>query len=86
MIKLLIFGSLGCEVCNSVIEKIEKWNDNHESIPFEYFDMETVEGLSEGAYWSVYEVPTIIVVKSDKETDRWIKPISIYEKLESLSE
>jgi len=46
--------------------------------PITYYDMETVEGLTEGAYREVSDIPTVIILDDSQELARWVKkpPIS----------
>jgi hypothetical protein len=40
--------------------------------------METVDGLTEGAYHEVQDIPTVIILDDSKELVRWVKkpPVS----------
>jgi thioredoxin-like negative regulator of GroEL len=71
-----IFGKAGCQVCKQAVEKIDyflnKW-DYKGQVPIQYFDMETVDGLAEGAFYEVYEIPTVVLLKANQELDRWLK-------------
>lgn len=75
--ELKVFGRPTCQVCKQAIEKInyflEKWEYN-KSISLTYFDMDTVDGLAEGAYYEVFEIPTTVLLSTgDREMERWIK-------------
>lgn len=71
-----VFGRTGCQVCKQAVEKIDyflnKW-DYKNLVPIQYFDMETVDGLAEGAFYEVYEIPTVVLLKANQEQDRWLK-------------
>jgi glutaredoxin len=75
-----IFGKPTCPVCKDAYNKIhyfkEKKKFNAEVV---YFDMESVDGLTEGAYCEVFDIPTVIIFdEQKKELARWVKkpPIS----------
>lgn len=74
-----IFGKPTCPVCKDAHKKLKyfkkKKNFNAE---IKYFDMETVEGLAEGAFNEVSEIPTVIIFDDKKEVVRWEKkpPVS----------
>jgi thiol-disulfide isomerase/thioredoxin len=79
MKKVYIFGKPSCPVCKDARKKIKyfkkKKNFNAE---ITYYDMETVDGLTEGAFNEVYDIPTIIIFNDRQELVRWVKqpPIS----------
>jgi hypothetical protein len=80
MRKIYIFGKPTCVVCKDAYDKIHyfkaKKNFNAEIM---YCDMESVDGLTEGAYHEVFDIPTIIIFdEQNKELVRWVKkpPIS----------
>ncbi len=72
MARFLFFGKAGCSVCKKVYKKIEYFKNNHlPEAEILYYDMETVDGLAEGAYHDVSAVPTIILERDGKELGRW---------------
>jgi len=79
MKKVYIFGKPTCPICKDAHNKIkyfkEKKNFNAE---IKYFDMETVEGLTEGAFHEVSDIPTVIIFDNKDELIRWVKrpPVS----------
>jgi len=72
--RVLIFGKEGCVKCkttkNKVGHYINKWGLDGE-VPVVFMDMETLDGLSEGAFRDVWEVPTTIIEGSDDTIARW---------------
>lgn len=84
--RVIIFGKAQCEACKAMHEKvkffIDRWNAKVESIDF--IDMDTVEGLAEGAYRDVYEIPTMIIEAGGSEIGRWIKNPPISNELKAL--
>jgi len=79
MKKVLIFGKPTCPVCKDARRKVKyfkkKKNINADIL---YYDMETIDGLTEGAFNEVSDVPTVIIIDNKKELVRWIKkpPVS----------
>ena len=74
--QIMVFGRPGCSVCKQAVEKIDyflnKW-EYKKQVPVYYFDMETVDGLAEGAYHEVYEIPTVVLLAANEEQERWLK-------------
>jgi glutaredoxin len=69
-----IFGKKDCDACKNAKRKFEfffeKWGLTEE-IPIEFYDMDTIEGLAEGAIYDVSNVPTTILEKDNIEITRW---------------
>jgi hypothetical protein len=38
-------------------------------------DVDTADGLAEGAYRDVYDIPTVIFVREGEEVARWVKEV-----------
>ncbi|MDD5746072.1 MAG: thioredoxin family protein [Candidatus Omnitrophica bacterium] len=72
--KIKVFGKKGCAKCETTKNKlnhfITKWEvDNKVELTFH--DMETVDGMAEGAYNDVLHIPTTIIEKDNKVVARW---------------
>ncbi len=79
MKKIYIFGKPDCPVCKETQKKIHYFKEKEKfDAEIQYFDMETVDGLSEGAMHEVSDIPTVIIFDEDKELARWVRtpPIS----------
>lgn len=80
MIRVSIFGKQECDACKAAVEKVtyfsEKWGKADETA-IDFVDVETPDGLAEGAYRDVYEVPTVILQDGDEEVARWIKRVPL---------
>lgn len=79
MKEVYVFGKPTCSICKDARNKIEYFKTKigfHAEV--KYFDMETVDGLTEGAYHEVSDVPTVIIVDEKEEIARWVKkpPVS----------
>jgi len=81
MKKVYIFGKQSCSVCKDALSKInyfkEKKNLNTE---ITYFDMESLDGLSEGAFYEVTDVPTVLILDDNQEIIRWVKKSPLSEE------
>ena len=72
--QIKVFGRPTCQVCKQAIEKIDYFLDKWKyQVPINYFDMDTVDGLAEGAYYEVSDIPTVVLEYKHQELDRWVK-------------
>ncbi len=73
--QIKIFGKKTCAKCQTTKNKfhffLQKWNIS-DKVAIRFYDMDTVDGLAEGAFYSVGEVPTSILEKDGREEARWI--------------
>jgi len=78
-VRVSIFGKNECDACKAAVEKIEyftkKWE--RDDVAVEYIDMDTPDGLAEGAYRDVYDIPTVILEKEGDELVRWVKTVPV---------
>lgn len=78
--RVSVFGKKDCEACKSALAKLEyfsrKW-DKAAGIAIEFVDMETVDGLAEGAWRDVYDIPTVILDRDSHELARWVKQVPL---------
>ncbi len=78
MIRVKIYGKQDCDACKAAMEKISyftrKWGWQ-ERTSIEFIDMETPDGLAEGAYRDVYDIPTVILERNQQELTRWVKQV-----------
>lgn len=63
---------------------MEYFAAKEQPIPIEYFDVDTVDGLTESAYRCVSEIPTVILLKDNKEIQRWVRSAPIFSDLKKL--
>lgn len=72
--KIKIFGKKRCAICETTKNKFEhflKKNNYQESIILEFYDMDTIDGLAEGAYYDVLKIPTTVIEKEADILCRW---------------
>ena len=72
--EIKIFGKKNCAKCQTTKNKfhffLQKWNIS-DKVQINFYDMDTVEGLSEGAFLDVGEIPTTILDNQGREVARW---------------
>lgn len=67
-----VFGKPGCEFCKTTMKKFETFFERWKSeAPLQFYDMETVDGLAEGAFYSVVKIPSTIIEKGSEVLARW---------------
>lgn len=62
--KFEVYGKQGCAKCLSTKEKLHhlvRKADAEASVAMAFVDMDTIEGLAEGAFYDVSEIPTVIL-------------------------
>lgn len=84
-----VFGKPGCEYCKTTIKKFEtffgRWNINESKVALTFFDMESVEGLAEGAFYSVTKIPTTLIRKKSGEIlKRWDGAVPLSEEFKEF--
>ena len=72
--KIKIFGKKDCAKCQTTKNKfnffLKKWNI-HDKVSVDFYDMDTVDGMAEGAFHNVGEIPTTILENGGAEKARW---------------
>lgn len=77
-----VFGKPGCEFCKTTMKKFEtffgRWNIDQQKIKLSFFDMETVDGMAEGAFYSVTRIPSTVIERGSDLVRRWdgVVPLS----------
>jgi glutaredoxin len=62
--KFEVYGKPGCAKCMSTKAKLQHLlhkADAEASIPMAFVDVDTIEGMAEGAFYDVTEIPTVIL-------------------------
>ncbi|MCD5397335.1 thioredoxin family protein [candidate division NPL-UPA2 bacterium] len=82
--EIKIFGKKNCAKCQTTKNKLhfflKKW-DIGDKIKVSFYDMDTVEGLSEGAFYGVGKIPTTILENGGREMVRWTEKVPKSEDL-----
>ncbi|MFH1219431.1 MAG: hypothetical protein V1694_03150 [Candidatus Eisenbacteria bacterium] len=78
--RISVFGRKDCDACKLALTKLEyfsqKWGKT-ETTAIEFVDMGTPDGLAEGAWRDVYDIPTVILEDGGRELTRWVKQVPI---------
>jgi thiol-disulfide isomerase/thioredoxin len=72
--KVKIFGKKECAKCETTKNKFNhfmKKNNFKDTAALEFHDMDTADGLAEGAYHDVLKIPTTVIEKQQKILARW---------------
>jgi glutaredoxin len=80
MLTIKIFGKQGCDACKSTKEKFDVFLSHWEkkdAAKVEFYDLDTVEGLTEGSMVGATDVPTTIIEQDGKEMVRWEKQVPL---------
>ena len=79
-----VFGKPGCEFCKTTVKKFEtffsRWGIKPADIKLSFFDMETVDGLAEGAFYSVDKIPSTVIEKDNDILARWDGQVPLSEE------
>ena len=69
-----IFGKPGCAKCETTKNKLShfltRWGIT-DKVSLKFFDMSTMDGMAEGAYHDVLNIPTVIIHRDDEAVARW---------------
>ena len=88
-IQIRIFGKVTCDACKAVKDKF-KFFLNHwglaDQAEIVYIDLDTVDGLSQGAYYDALEFPTTILEKNGQELARWKKTVPTSQEFKKFFE
>ena len=83
-----VFGKPGCEFCKTTVKKFEtffgRWKIDASQTKLNFFDMETVDGLAEGAFYSVTKVPSTVIEKDGAILARWDGKVPLSEEFKSF--
>jgi hypothetical protein len=81
-----VFGKTGCAKCDSTKNKLGHFISKmgvDERVDVVFFDMDTVDGMAEGAFRDVADIPTTIVRDSGTDLARWDGEIPDSESLKA---
>jgi len=69
-----VFGKLDCGKCESTRHKVEHFIHKlgvNGTVRLSFFDLDTVDGMAEGAFYDVRNVPTTIIRNDGCDLARW---------------
>ena len=83
-----VFGKPGCEYCKTTVKKFEtffdRWNIERAKVALNFFDMEQVDGLAEGAFYSVTKIPDTVIEKDGEILKRWDGSVPLSEEFKQF--
>ena len=83
-----VFGKPGCEFCKTTMKKFEtflqRWKIDPAQVNLKFHDMETVDGLAEGAYYSVIKIPSTVIRKNGESLARWDGKVPLSQEFKDL--
>jgi len=84
-----VFGKSDCEFCKTTVKKFEtfakRWNVA-EAFALNFINMDTVDGLAEGAFYSVTKIPTTVIEVKKNIVERWDGKVPLSEEFKKLFE
>ncbi|MFA4967677.1 MAG: thioredoxin family protein [Candidatus Margulisiibacteriota bacterium] len=87
MVEVKVFGKPGCEYCKTTVKKFETFFDRWKIDPqLTFFDMEQIDGLAEGAFYSVVKIPATIIEKDGDILARWDGAVPLSEEFKKYFE
>ena len=72
--KIKVFGKKDCAKCETTKNKFNHFiskNNYSDKVDLEFHDMDTVDGMAEGAFCDVLKIPTTVIEKEDTTIARW---------------
>jgi glutaredoxin len=83
-----VFGKPGCEYCKTTVKKFEtffgRWNIDESKVKLSFFDMETVDGLAEGAFYGVIKIPSTVIERDSGVLKRWDGEVPLSEEFKEF--
>jgi thiol-disulfide isomerase/thioredoxin len=79
-----VFGKPGCEFCKTTMKKFEtfmnRWKIDPAKVQLTFFDMETDDGLAEGAFYSVTKIPSTVIEQDGDQLAFWHGKVPLSEE------
>lgn len=70
--EIKLFGKEMCHGCKVVKDEILSLIKRVDSkVKFNYYDLDTVDGLAEGSFYEVQDVPTILLLNNNRVIKRF---------------
>ncbi|MFA6431772.1 MAG: thioredoxin family protein [Candidatus Margulisiibacteriota bacterium] len=89
-IEVKVFGKPGCEFCKTTVKKFEtflgRWSITEDAVKLSFFDMETVDGMAEGAFYGVVKIPSTVIEKRADVLARWDGKVPLSEEFKEFFE
>jgi len=62
---IVVFTKQDCPNCPQAKKVVEEYGKKHKDIKTLYYDVGTVDGLAESAFFDVFSTPTVLVIEDD---------------------
>jgi hypothetical protein len=69
-----VFGKQDCAKCETTKHKVQHFITKlgvTDRVTFTFHDMDTVDGMTEGAFRDVFDIPTTIIHSDGQDLVRW---------------
>ena len=73
-VKIKVFGKKDCAKCETTKNKFDHFinkNGYSNKAILEFHDMDTIDGIAEGAFHDVLKIPTTVIEEQDAVLARW---------------
>ena len=65
-----VFSKKDCPNCPKAKKAVEEYGKKHKEIKILSYDVGTVDGLAESAFYDIFSTPTVLILKDDIEIKR----------------
>jgi hypothetical protein len=86
MVAIQVFGKEGCAQCQAAKAKFTHYltkRDLDGKVQLLFYDLGTVDGLAEGAFQDVSDIPTTIIMDEEDVLARWEQRVPTTEEFEA---
>ena len=74
MVTINLYGKEGCDRCEHVKRKLDfflkKWG-YLETVELKYWDLDTIDGMTEATYNDVIQTPTTVIARDGDHVAKW---------------
>ena len=85
--EIKVFGKPNCKFCKTTMQKFEtflgRWNAK-EKVALTFHDVETVDGLAEGAFYGVTKIPATVIEHKEDLLARWDGKVPLSKEFEGF--
>ncbi|PIS29508.1 hypothetical protein COT42_05140 [Candidatus Saganbacteria bacterium CG08_land_8_20_14_0_20_45_16] len=89
-VEIKVFGKPGCDFCKTTMKKFEtflkRWEVPEEEVSLIFYDMETVDGMAEGAFYSVTKIPSTVIERDGEQLAFWHGQVPLSEEFKACFE
>ncbi|MBU0687749.1 MAG: thioredoxin family protein [Candidatus Margulisbacteria bacterium] len=85
--EIKVFGKPDCKYCKTTMQKFEtflgRW-EARDKVALTFHDMETVDGLAEGAFYGVTKIPSTVIEQKEDLLARWDGKVPLSREFEKF--